>query len=102
MPEPGLARMRASPMWEGLEHLAHTLSYDLRITARGATRLERLPAVRSQTLVMDGGASPPWMREAIQTLARAIPGARYRTLEGQTHAVDPGALARALEEFLGE
>ncbi|MFP2904198.1 alpha/beta fold hydrolase [Pyxidicoccus sp. 3LFB2] len=102
MPEPGVARMRASPMWEGLTGLAHTLSYDLRITARGATRLEQLSAVRSQTLVMDGGASPPWMREAIQTLARAIPQARHRTLEGQTHAVDPRALARALEEVLGE
>lgn len=47
---------------------------------------------------MDGGASPGWMREAIQTLARAIPNARHRTLEGQTHAVDPKTLARALEE----
>src|SRR5699024_8908938 len=58
MPEPGVARMRASPMWQGLEGLAHTLGYDLRITARGATRLEQLSAVRSQTLVMEGGASP--------------------------------------------
>jgi hypothetical protein len=61
-----------------------------------------VPVVRSATLVVDGGASPPWMHEAIQTLARAIPNARHRTLEGQTHAVDPKALARALEEFLGE
>jgi pimeloyl-ACP methyl ester carboxylesterase len=100
LPEPAVARMRASPMWTGLERLAHTLGHDLRITARGAQRLAQVPAVRSAALVMDGGASPPWMREAIQTLARAIPGARHRTLEGQTHAVDPGALAQALETFL--
>jgi len=49
-----------------------------------------------------GDASPPWMREAIQTLARAIPNARHRTLEGQTHAVDLEMLAAALEEFFGE
>jgi len=39
------------------------------------------------------------MRNAIEALARAIPGARHRSLEGQTHAVDPQALASALEEF---
>ncbi|GMU01505.1 alpha/beta hydrolase [Corallococcus caeni] len=102
MPAPAVAQLRKAPMWAGLEHLAHTLSYDLLITARGPSRLEQMSAVRAATLVMDGGASPGWMREAIQTLARAIPGARHRTLEGQTHAVDPKALARALEEFLGE
>lgn len=102
MPAPAVAQLRKAPMWAGLEHLAHTLSYDLLITARGPLLLEQMPAVRAATLVMEGGASPGWMREAIQTLARAIPGARHRTLEGQTHAVDPKALARALEEFLGE
>jgi hypothetical protein len=38
------------------------------------------------------------MREAIHTLARAIPEGRYQTLEGQTHDVDPKALARAIAE----
>jgi hypothetical protein len=40
------------------------------------------------------------MRAAVQTLVEAIPGAQHRTLEGQTHAVDPAALARAIEGFL--
>ncbi|WP_208752275.1 alpha/beta fold hydrolase [Corallococcus carmarthensis] len=101
MPASAVAQMRKAPMWAGLEHLAHTLSYDLLITARGPLRLEQVSAVRAATLVMEGGASPGWMREAIQTLARAIPNARHRTLEGQTHAVDPKALAQALEAFLG-
>jgi hypothetical protein len=35
MPAPAVAQMRKSPMWPGLEKLAHTLSYDLLITARG-------------------------------------------------------------------
>jgi hypothetical protein len=48
---------------------------------------------------MDGGASAAWMRDAILALARAIPNAHHRTLEGQMHAVDPQALARAIEEF---
>jgi pimeloyl-ACP methyl ester carboxylesterase len=102
VPAPGVAQMRQSPMWTGLEKLAHTLSYDLLITARGASRVGQVPSVRSATLVMDGGASPPWMREAILTLANAVPNARHRTLEGQTHDVDIKMLARVLEEFLGD
>ena len=102
VPAPAVEQMKKTPLWTGLQQLAHTLSYDLRITARGAARLEQAAAVRSATLAMAGGASPPWMREAIQSLARAISGSQYRTLEGQTHAVDLGALARAVEAFLTE
>jgi pimeloyl-ACP methyl ester carboxylesterase len=102
MPAPAVTQMRHAPMWRGLEAIAHTLSYDLLITATGPRRLEELPRVRSATLALDGSASPPWMREAIRTLASALPNGRYSTLEGQTHAVDPRALARALEEFFGE
>lgn len=100
MPAPSVAQMRMSPIWSGLEEVAHTLSYDLLITARGPGRLEQVSAVRAATVVMNGGASPSWMRESILTLARAIPDARHRTLEGQTHAVDPRALAQSIEEFL--
>jgi pimeloyl-ACP methyl ester carboxylesterase len=102
MPAPAVAKMRQSPIWPGLEEMAHTLSYDLLLTARGPLRLGELTGVRSSTLVLSGEASPDWMREAIGTLARAIPNARQRSLEGQTHAVDPKALAKAVEAFLGE
>lgn len=102
MPAQAVAQLRRSPMWPDFEDLAHTLSYDLWITARGAARLAEAPAVRPPTLAMDGGASPPWMRAAIEAVARAIPRGRHRTLEGQAHAVDPKALALALEEFLSE
>lgn len=102
LPAPAVAQMKKAPMWTGLERIAHTLSYDLLITARGPARHEQMSAVRSATLVMAGDASPPWMREAVQSLASAIPQSRHRTLEGQTHAVDPKALARAIEEFLLE
>jgi pimeloyl-ACP methyl ester carboxylesterase len=104
MPDAAVARMRNAPMWAGLEGIAHTLPYDLLITARGAARLEDARALRSQTatLVLEGGASPRWMRDAVQALARALPSAAHRTLEGQTHAVDPEVLARAVEAFLRE
>jgi pimeloyl-ACP methyl ester carboxylesterase len=100
MPAPAIARMQSAPSWAALTRLAHTLSYDLRITARGPARLPQMPLVRSATVVMDGGASPPWMRQALQTLAGSLAGARQHTLAGQTHDVDPQALAQALEQLL--
>jgi hypothetical protein len=56
--------------------------------------------VTMPTLVMDGGESPPWMRNACRALAELLPDAKYRTLEGQDHAAAPTAVAPVLEEFL--
>jgi len=100
MPAAALAPIRASPMWSGLESLAHTLAYDLRITALGASRLARSSTVRAATLVIEGGASPPWMRDALVELTSALPHASLQTLQGQTHAVDPAVLAEAIGAFL--
>ncbi|MET0591668.1 MAG: alpha/beta hydrolase [Polyangiaceae bacterium] len=100
MPPPVVSRMRGSPMWSGLEKLAHTLSSDVRITARGPARLAEAKTLRTTALFIEGAASPPWMREPLRALTSAMPNASVRTLEGQTHDVDPNVLARAIEAFL--
>jgi hypothetical protein len=48
---------------------------------------------------MDGGASFPFMHTTAAALAKAIPHAQHRTLEGQTHEVAPEAIAPVLVEF---
>ena len=53
------------------------------------------------TLVVAGGKSPAWMRNAMQALARVLPSAKHYTLEGQTHMVSAKALAPVLAEFFG-
>ena len=102
VPPGAVAGLRQSPAWPGLEALAHTLSYDLSFTAGGAKYLELARSVTAPALVVAGGASPPWMRDALGTLASALPNGRFRTLAGQTHDVDPAALARVMGEFLAE
>jgi hypothetical protein len=42
------------------------------------------------------------MRTTAEALAKAIPGARQRTLEGQPHDVDVKVLAPELVEFFSE
>ena len=95
--------MRVMPAWPKLTAIAHTLPYDLAIV--GPYQKGRpLPAARwssatMPTLVMDGGKSPAWMRNATRALARVLPNATYRTLDGQTHMIKPKALAPPLVEF---
>lgn len=94
-----VAQMKQAPMWRGLESLAHTLSYDARITALGAALLDRAPTLRVPTLTLYGEASPAWMREAVLRLSDALPRAEPGVLAGQTHDADPRLLAQALTQF---
>jgi len=95
-----VAQMRHAPFWPAVEAVAHTLIYDTTIMGdNNALPTERVASVTVPTLVIDGGASPMWMRNAAQAVADALPNAQRRTLAGQTHDVAPEALAPVLEEF---
>jgi pimeloyl-ACP methyl ester carboxylesterase len=95
--------MRVMPAWPKLTAIAHTLPYDLTIV--GPHQKGRpLPTMRwsrakMPTLVIDGGKSPMWMRNATKALAGVLPNATYRTLDGQTHMVKAKVLAPPLVEF---
>ncbi len=95
-----IAAMRQSPVWTQLESVAPTLPYDA--AAMGHDRsipVERAAAVTAPTLVLNGTILP-FMRVTGEALARAIPHAQHRTLEGQSHDVDVKVLAPVLIEFL--
>ncbi len=103
VPAEYVAPMRQAPFWPGMEAVAHTLAYDGAFTA-DAMHGRPLPpsrwaAVTIPVMVLDGGASPAWVRNSAQALAGVLKNARRRTLEGQDHAYDPAILAPALEEF---
>ncbi len=98
-PPEAVAGMQQTPIWPMFESVAPTLAYDNAIMGDGSVPTSIAAKVAVPTLVLDGGASPAWMRAAADLLAAAIPHASRRTLDGQTHDVDPGILAAALEEF---
>jgi pimeloyl-ACP methyl ester carboxylesterase len=104
VPEQMVEQMRTAPMWPGMEAVAHTLAYDGRImgdTMRGMPlSSEPWSDVTIPTLVVDGGASPPWQRDAARALVDVLPDARYSTLEGQDHGPAPEVLAPTVLEFL--
>lgn len=101
-PAEAIAGMRQTPVWSLFESVAPTLAYDNAIMGDGSVPAERLASITVPTLVIDGGASPAFMHNAAQVVAHALPNAKLRTLEGQTHDVAPEALAPVLVEFFTE
>ena len=98
-----IALMRVMPAWSKLKGVAHTVVYDLKIT-RNNQRGKPLQAngwasIAAPTLVVAGGKSPAWIRNAMHALAEVVPNARHRTLEGQTHMVKAKSLAPVLVDF---
>jgi len=97
--------MRFMPAWSKLTAVAHTLPYDLAFVkdyqAGKPLSRSRWTGATSPTLVMDGGKSPAWLRNAARALSEALPNASYRTLPGQTHMINAKAHVAPLVEFLG-
>ena len=97
--------MKHAPVWQMFEMVAPTLAYDAAaIGASRAVPLDRAVRLNTPTLIVDGGANltmMPFMHASATKLAKAIPHARQRTLDGQTHDVKAEVLAPVLVEFFG-
>jgi len=102
-PDEMVAEMKASPMWPGMEAIAPTLAYDTAVVGEDrSVPVELAAKLKAVTLVMDGDASleaMPFVRPTAEKLARAIPNAQRRTIEGQGHDVSSEVLAPVLVEF---
>ncbi|GAB2957247.1 alpha/beta hydrolase [Micromonospora polyrhachis] len=104
VPAEEVAGMRQAPVWSAFEAVAHTLAYDGAVMGDTMSG-QPLPtqwatSVTVPTLVIDGGASEGWARTSVAELAELLPAGQRRSLDGQTHAVDPAVLAPVLAEFL--
>jgi len=101
MPAEQVDGMRRAPFWPGMEAVAPTLAYD-HAAIMGepwSVPTELAAGVPVPALVMAGDASFPFMPDAARVLSQALPQGQLRTLEGQTHEVNPGVLAPVLVEF---
>ncbi len=99
-PAEAVEGMRQAPIWPLFEAVGHTLAYDSAVLGEdAAVPTARAARVTVPALLMNGGAGFPFMRETADTLAKAIPNAQRRTLEGQTHDAAADAVAPPLVEF---
>jgi pimeloyl-ACP methyl ester carboxylesterase len=86
-------------VWKKLEAVAHTLPHDANILGDFTVPKERLASIQVPSLIMYGGKTDAKLKTAAETVAGIVPRARRRTLEGQTHNVDPKVLTPAVVEF---
>lgn len=100
VPAQHLAEMHQYPMWPMWERIAPTIAYDAAALGDdAAVPVERAADLAVPALVMDGDASYPFMHTTATTLVSAMPIAKHRTLEGQSHEVAAEAIAPVLVEF---
>jgi pimeloyl-ACP methyl ester carboxylesterase len=92
------------PLWKKLTAIAHTLPKDLAIIAPHHNGQpfppDKWSMITIPTLVMAGGKSPAYMRNAMREWANVLPNAVHQVLPGQTHMVKQEVLAPALFTFL--
>lgn len=101
LPPEEIAALRGTPEWPAMEAVAHTLAYDNAVLGDGTVPLAIARAVTVPTLVLVGGASPPFKRAAADALVAAMPRAESRVLSGETTMASPEILAPVLAAFLG-
>lgn len=100
MPPEHLEGARQQPMWPKWEAVAHTLPYDAAAMGEdGSVPTEKAARIIVPTLIMVGTDTFPFMHTTAAALAKAIPNAQHRQLQGQTHNVAPESLAPVLLEF---
>lgn len=100
-----VAELRRSPTWQVLRPLAAPLARELAALNAHPADLPGYGALRMPVTLLLGGdneGTAPY-GEPFARIAAAMPRARVRVMPGQghlAHAVDPGALARAIDESL--
>lgn len=104
MPPDQLEGFKQGPAWPAYASVGHTLAYDYRILAEatdGGRMPERWKSIKGPVLILNGGDSYEFMAAGADAVAKAIPGAKRKTLAGQSHEVAPDVLAPVLAEFYG-
>jgi pimeloyl-ACP methyl ester carboxylesterase len=86
MPEDQLTAFRALPAWQARVDVAHTLAREERATSAFDFDAEHWATLEVPTLLLDGSASPEFLRRSTAALAGVLPNVRVAVLQGQQHA----------------
>jgi pimeloyl-ACP methyl ester carboxylesterase len=98
-------QLRAAPSWPVRVASAHTVAREVRAEQDYRLDAESLAGVAAPALLLLGGDSPGWAREATEQIAEALPDASIAVLAGQGHAAimtAPELIAEEVTRFLGE
>ena len=102
LPPDALAAMKQSPAWALMEAVAPTLVYDNAVMGDGAVLTALAETVAAPTWILDGADSATFKYVAADALAKAMPRAKRKTLQGYGALVPPEVLAPVLKGLLTE
>jgi pimeloyl-ACP methyl ester carboxylesterase len=100
VPPDQLALMKRLPAWRARVAAAHTIVRELHAHARYTFSPHRLRDVRTPALLLLGGASPAYFRDATDAAHEALEGSRIVVLPDQQHVAIDTAPALLLREVL--
>ena len=85
--------------------MAATMLHDIEvmgeITFGGSIPEDVMRNIERPTLVLAGGASPQFFRDAAERLVGLLPLADLKILEDQDHGAEPAVVAAAIRHFVG-
>lgn len=93
------------PIWPGRVAAAHTIPRELRQIQGYRFQPERFRALKAPTLLLLGGDSPYYMKDAVEALHSTLPNSQIVTMSGQQHnaiSLAPDLFAREILRFLTE
>lgn len=97
-PAAEIAMRQGLPNWPARVAAAHTILREMRLTEAYAFEPGRFAAMRTPTLMLLGGDSPPFLTRATEVVHQALPASRLVVMAGQQHA----AMDTAPELFVAE
>jgi pimeloyl-ACP methyl ester carboxylesterase len=98
IPPHEIERLRSSPAWPARVATAHTLPREMQAEKRYKFNAQRFRVLHIPTLILIGGDSPRFVKEACETLDSVLPNSRIGVMPGQQHL----AMYTAPDLFLHE
>jgi len=98
-------QFRSSPAWPARVASAHTVTREARAEEGYTFDALRFKDLHTPTLLMTGADSPPFLNQATQALAAALPVCRTAVMPGQEHIAmytAPDLFVREVVGFLNE
>jgi pimeloyl-ACP methyl ester carboxylesterase len=100
-----IEQLRSSPAWPARLASAHTVPRELRALERYEFDPDRFKDLQTPTLLLVGGDSPQFVRDATETVGEALPNSQVVVLPGQQHIAmytAPDQFASTVVRFLLE
>ncbi len=85
IPAAQIETLRSAPNWQARVDAAHTAYRETQAPDSYQFEPARFDRMTTPTLLLAGGESPQWFRDAVESVNDALPDSRIVVLEGQEH-----------------